>query len=56
MDPLTLLIIAGILLVPRVLFVVVLIPTALFIGFLALLLVLGGTVLVIRDEHRRVAG
>jgi hypothetical protein len=57
MDPLTisLLIIAGgILLGPRVLFAVILIPTALFIGLLALLLVIGGTVLVARD--RRAAG
>jgi hypothetical protein len=36
-----------------VLFVVILIPTALFIGLLALLLVIGGTVLVARDERRR---
>jgi uncharacterized membrane-anchored protein len=58
MDPLTiaLLIIAGgILLGPRVLFAVILIPTALFIGLLALLLVIGGTVLVARDERRRAA-
>jgi uncharacterized membrane-anchored protein len=56
MDPLTiaLLIIAG-LLGPRVLFAVILIPTALFIGLLALLLVIGGTVLVARDERRRAA-
>jgi len=55
MDPLmiALLIIAGgILLGPRVLFAVILIPTALFIGLLALLLVIGGTVLVARDERR----
>ena len=58
MDPLTiaLLIIVGCILLawgPRVLFAVILIPTALFIGLLALLLVLGGTVLVARDERRR---
>jgi hypothetical protein len=61
MDPLTiaLLIVAGCILLawgPRVLFVVILIPTALFIGLLALLLVIGGTVLVARDERRRIAG
>jgi hypothetical protein len=47
MDPLTialLIITGGILLAwgPRVLFVGILIPTALFIGLLALLLVIGG--------------
>jgi hypothetical protein len=60
MDPLTiaLLIIVGCILLawgPRVLFAVILIPTALFIGLLALLLVIGGTVLVARDERRRAA-
>jgi hypothetical protein len=61
MAPLTiaLLIIAGCILLawgPRVLFAVILIPTALFIGLLALLLVIGGTLLVARDERRRIAG
>jgi hypothetical protein len=59
MDPLTiaLLIIAGgILLGPRVLFAVILIPTALFIGLLALLLVIGCGVLAVRDARRGVAG
>jgi hypothetical protein len=60
MDPLTiaLLIIVGCILLawgPRVLFAVILIPTALFIGLLALLLVIGCGVLAVRDARRGVA-
>jgi hypothetical protein len=60
MDPLTvvLLICAGGILFawPRVLFAVILIPTALFIGLLALLLVISCGVLAVRDARRGVAG
>jgi len=61
MEPLTiaLLSIAGCILLawgPRVLFSVILVPTALFIGLLALLLVIGCGVLAVRDERRRIAG
>jgi hypothetical protein len=59
MDPLTiaLLIIVGCILLSggsRVLVAVVLIPTALFIGLLALLLVIGCGVLAVWDERRAV--